>query len=96
MTDFKQTLPPTLAAFADLLDAQPGPVQVAFQYCLAMLMVEAGKAEMVETQPGEAGAMCIFKTVAGEMFTVLKPPMSVEVEAKMMEMVREILREEGL
>ena len=34
-----------LQAFAAHLDAQPGPVQVTFQYALARLMVEAGRAE---------------------------------------------------
>jgi hypothetical protein len=59
-------LPPELAAFASLLDAQPAPVREAFNYCLAPLMVEAGKARLVGQEPGEAGAVCTFETVAGE------------------------------
>jgi hypothetical protein len=35
-------LPPELAAFASLADAQPEPVRAAFQYCLALAMVESG------------------------------------------------------
>jgi hypothetical protein len=31
-------LPPELAAFASLLDAQPAPVREAFRYCLALLI----------------------------------------------------------
>ncbi len=46
-------LPPDLSAFAQLLDAQPEPVRSAFHYCLALLMVEAGKARLIETRPGE-------------------------------------------
>jgi hypothetical protein len=34
-------LPPELAAFASVVDAQPEPVRAAFQYCLALAMVEA-------------------------------------------------------
>ena len=48
-------LPPDLTAFAQLLDAQPEPARQAFHYCLALLMVEAGVARLVETRPGEAG-----------------------------------------
>ncbi len=69
MTD----LPPELAHFASFLDAQPGPVQVAFQHCLAVMMVEASKAELAETRPGEQGAVCVFKAAAGDVFSVVKP-----------------------
>jgi hypothetical protein len=34
------TLPPELVAFASVVDAQPRPAWVAFQYCLALAMVE--------------------------------------------------------
>ncbi len=43
MTD----LPPELSALASLVDAQPAPVREAFRYCLALAMVEAGKARLV-------------------------------------------------
>jgi hypothetical protein len=48
-------LPPELAKFASLLDAQPAPVRAMCNYCLVLLMVEAGKARLVETVPGENG-----------------------------------------
>lgn len=91
----EESLPVELQAFAALLDAQPGPVQTIFRYCLSMAMVEAGKAKLVKTQPGEGGSMCTFETVAGDVFTVLKPPMDEETEATMMETLREILEQEG-
>ena len=45
---FLTDLPPDLAAFASLLDGQPGPVRAAFAYCLALEMVQDGKARLVE------------------------------------------------
>ena len=63
-------LPPELAHLAAFLDAQPGPVQVAFQYCLCLIMVEAGKMELIETIPGESGTLCTFRTVAGDVFSI--------------------------
>jgi hypothetical protein len=47
------TLPPQLDAFASILDAQPAPVREAFQYCLCLLMVEAGKMRLVEKRSSE-------------------------------------------
>jgi hypothetical protein len=62
MTD----LPPELAAFASVLDAQPEPVRAAFAYCLALAMVQGGKARLVETRPGDASPVCVFETAAGD------------------------------
>ena len=59
-----------------------------------MLMVEAGKAQLINTEPGENGAMCTFKTVAGDVFNVIKPPMDDETEIAMLEQLREILDDE--
>ena len=73
MTD----LPLELTAFAFLLDAQPAPVREAFRYCLALAMVEAGKARLIWLAPGEVGAVCAFETAAGEQFSLAKPAMSV-------------------
>jgi len=43
-------LPPEIAAFTSLLDAQSKPVRAAFHYCLALVMVESGKARLIETR----------------------------------------------
>ncbi len=84
-------LPPELAAFASLLDAQPAPIRAMFHYSLALLMVEAGKARLIESVPGENGPVCTFETAAGERFSSARPAMSEEVEAYVKEMLRAIL-----
>lgn len=89
-------LPPELAAFARLLDSQPTPVQTLFQYCLAMVMVQTGKAHITQTVPSENGVIYTFQTISGEVFSITKPPLSQELEAMMMERVQEILNDEGL
>jgi hypothetical protein len=89
-------LPPELAGFASLLDAQPQPVREIFQYCLCLMMVEAGKMRLVGTVPGEASPICIFESTAGESFSVARPPMSQEEEAEVIAMLREILKDEGM
>lgn len=87
-------LPPEYEQFATFLDAQPGPVQIAFQYCLALSMVEYGQAELIKTEAGENGAMVTFKTTAGDVFTVIKPQITPEQEAAIIEQLREILDDE--
>jgi hypothetical protein len=71
-------------------------VRQAFNYCLALMMVEAGKARLIETLPGEAGQVCVFprwgpmgESVAGEQFPIgplrgslARPTMSEEAEAE--------------
>lgn len=89
-------LPPALEAFASLLDAQSWPVREAFQYCVCLLMVEADKMRLIDTIPGETTAICVFETVAGERFSVPRPTMDEEQEAKLIEVLREFLREEGI
>jgi hypothetical protein len=88
-------LPPQLQQFASFLDAQPSNIQVAFQYCMALLMVEASKAKLVSTEPSENGAVCTFETIAGDTFNVTRPAISKEDEAALIEQLRVILNEEG-
>jgi len=92
MTD----LPPELEGFSSLLDAQPQPVREVFQYCLCLMMVEAGRMRLADTVPGESSPICIFESTAGESFSVPRPPMSQEEEAGVIAMLREILKDEGI
>ena len=89
-------LPPELQAFAALLDAQPSPVREAFQYCLCLAMVEAGKMKLVRTLPGETTPICLFETSAGDSFAVSRPPLDAEQEAALLEALREIIDDDGL
>ena len=77
-----------------LIDAQPQLVREAFQYCLALMMVENGSAELVNTVPGEAGSICYFETVGGESFAIPRPSMTQGQEAEIIEALREIMRDE--
>jgi len=88
-------LPSELQALSILLDAQPGPVQTAFQYCLALLMVEGGQATIIATSPGESGPICTFQTAVGDVFSLNKPPLTAEHEEEIRETLRQILDDEG-
>jgi hypothetical protein len=82
---------PDFSSLASLLDAQPEPVRGMFQYCLALAMVELGRGRLVGTVPGEAGPICTFETTRGEQFSLARPPMSEEQEARVIEDLRKIL-----
>ena len=88
-------LPQKLQAFASLLDAQPPEIQQAFQFLLATAMHEAGKFELMNVAEVDGRWHYTFSG-ADEVFSVVRPEMSKEMERVMREEVREILGEEGL
>ena len=90
------TLPPELEGFAALLDAQPGPAREAFQYCLCLMLVEAGKMKLADTHPGDSSPIRVFETVAGETFSIPRPPITEEQEDQIILVLRDILEDEGL
>ena len=95
-------LPPDLAAFSYLIDTQPAPVRDAFYYCLCLCLVKAGKLRLVEKFSVEGGRICVFapcrdgETMVGKRFSVVEPKMSREQKAALIDVLREILEEEGV
>ena len=59
-------------------------------------MVEMDRMWLVETAPGDAGAICTFQTMGGDIFSINRPSISQEEEPAMLEVLRDILRDEGL
>jgi hypothetical protein len=64
-------------------------------------MVEAGVMRLVEKVPGENGEIFVFapcrdgKTVTRAKFSVTKPALSRDQEAALIDVLREILKDEG-
>lgn len=86
---------PQSAQLASLFDVQPGPIQALVKYCLALVMVEAGKAKLVNTIPGDTGMLCTFKTATGEYISLAKPLLGDEQEREVKAWLRQILEEKG-
>ena len=84
---------PELQAFASLLDAQSPEVQEAFQFLLATAMHKAGRFELLNVAEVEGRWHYTFSG-AGEVFSVVRPEMSKEMERQAREMVREIFVEQ--
>jgi hypothetical protein len=65
-------------------------------------MVEAGVMRLVEKVPGENGEIFVFaacrdgKTVARVKFSVTRPALSRDQEAALIDVLREILKDEGV
>ena len=67
-----------------------------FQYAIAVLMVEAGKANLIETLSGDETALYLFETISGDRFTIARPTLSPQQEQKLLEMLRTIIQEENI
>ncbi len=89
-------IPPELAAFAPILNAQPEPVRQIFYYCLCLMMVETDNMHLVRIIPGDGGPMCLFELASGTSFVVPQPQWDAAEEAAVVEALREILAGEGL
>ncbi len=88
-------LPPELSALAQIVDAQPPAMQELFQYALAMLLVEDGKANIVERRTIDGRAWIYLLTSSHELFSVVEPKVGEDVLAHLREMARDALRRGG-
>jgi hypothetical protein len=84
-------IPPELEMFSRIVDGQPPNVRELFHYALTMLMIEEGKAEIVEQHTIDAREHLRLRTVGGDSFTIIKPFVSEELLTKMRTTAREIL-----
>ena len=55
------------------------------------ILCEAGKMRLAKTVPGEDWSMVFFEILAGKRFHVIKLPISKEIEATLIEELRELL-----
>ena len=88
-------LPPALEMFSRIVDGQPPNVHELFHYALAMLLVENHKAEVIERRTIDLREYLTLRTVAGELFTIVKPDTSDELLEQLTIMARAVLREEN-
>ena len=88
-------LPPELAGFAAMLDAQPPSVRQLFQYGLCLMMGEAGKMARVQTIAADDAELTVFQSVTGETVALPRPSLSPAEETAFTALLRQILEEEG-
>ena len=61
---------------------------------MCLILVEAGKMELIETIPSENGPLCTFRTVTGELFRITQPEICKEQETALIEQLKVILSKE--
>jgi hypothetical protein len=88
-------LPPEIQQVADLLSEQPRDVRELFRYALVLAMIDDEKARIDGTRVEEEGDWLTIETIAGDVFEIIRPPISEELEAQLMEQVRAIVEEDS-
>jgi hypothetical protein len=84
-------LPPEFERLADLLSEQPAEVRDLFRYALVLAMIDDEKAHITGTRIDGDREYLSVQTIAGDVFGILRPPISEEVEAQLMAQVRAII-----
>lgn len=85
-------LPAELEAIVSVADALPQNVRELIHYALVMLMVEDGKAQIIRSERVDNVEYLTFKTIAGDVFDLIKPQVSEEKLATLRDLAREIMR----
>jgi hypothetical protein len=86
-------IPPKWHDVADLLSEQPPAVRDLFRYLLVMSMVDEHKARIVGARAMRGRHYLRIETNVGDLFWILRPPISMETELRMREEVKAILEE---
>lgn len=81
-------LPPELGSLLADLVKMPARVRAMWRYAFVLLMIEIGRARFIEMREDGDTLHLIVKTTAGDVFSVMRPPMSEETEQRLLEEVR--------
>ena len=87
-------LPPEFERLAILVEQQPPRVREAFQFCLAVALEESGKAKLLNTSQVEGRTHYSYKTIAGDVFTVVRPDIDAGMEKAVRAELAGILEED--
>lgn len=79
---------------ASVADRQSPAARERFHYALVLLLIEDGKAEIVERRTVDAREWVTVRTIAGELFSIVKPDESDDMLETLKVLAREILNAE--
>ncbi len=86
-------LTPEIEQVGDLMRQQPADVRNMFRYLGVMSLVDEGRAKIVRAQVERGRHYLRIQTKVGEVFWILRPPISMETELRMREEVKAVLEE---
>jgi hypothetical protein len=87
-------LPQDLGKLACVVDLQSPAARELFHYALVLLLVEDGKAEIIVRRTVDARERVTVRTVAGELFSIVKPDESDDMMETLKVLAREIVNAE--
>lgn len=77
-------LPPEIGQVAELLSQQRPEVRDLYRYALVLAMIDDEKAWVTGTRLVDNQEYLTVRTIAGDVFEIIRPPISEEVEARLM------------
>ena len=88
-------LRPEIEQVADLLGKQRPEVRDLFRYALVLAMIDDEKARITNSRVEGNREYATVKTIAGDVFEIMRPEISEEIESQLMRQVRAIIAVEG-
>ena len=82
-------LPVAYQRLLDELASEPGPARAMWYYVLVLMMIEDNEAHIVETNHDGDLVHLVVRDTSGEMFDVVRPPMSQELVDSLLGQARE-------
>lgn len=73
-------LPAELDRQAALIDQQPPTVREVFQFLIAIALAESGKAELINVAQVDERVHYSYRTITGDVFSVVRPEIDAEME----------------
>jgi hypothetical protein len=86
---------PELERLASLVDEQPSEAREALQVRLVVAPAENGGARLVNTARVDGRTWYSYETVAGDVFSVVRPEMGAEAERAGRERLVKLMEEES-
>lgn len=84
-------LPPEFDDLLAAADRQPESARQLWRYAIALMLVDDEKAHFVGSHRDGDTLHLVVQPVAGEIFSIVRPPMTEEVEHALLSMIRHIL-----
>lgn len=84
-------LPPELQSVLAAMSAQPEHARELFRYALVLLMIDDERARILGTRMDNEQEILTLRTIVGDEFEIVRPAMSEEAEAYLMQQIRKVV-----
>jgi hypothetical protein len=88
-------LPPEFQPLLDELAETPEHVKAMWRYAIVLAMIDDEKARVMGTRQEGGQVLLSVRTVAGDEFEIVRPPMSEDSEKELLSKIRAIMDEDA-